>query len=543
MRSDTMARRANSQIHHNWSERSTESAALIRRLLYGLTSTVVCLLLCSNRAAIANVTMPSIFGDHMVLQSDAKIRLFGCSSPHESISATFAGSTIKTQSSASGEWSAALGPFKPGTRGNLVIRGDNELVFKDVLVGEVWLCAGQSNMALPIKDCRESDSCKNSASKYSDIRFFCVPPDATAHPLANVVGHWIQCDKDSIADLSALGYMFARELHQKLNRPIGIIQSAYGGSSIVSWLSPDAERLDRSIRPYTSVTPGSPAQYIQYVMQKREDEKKAKLSQRHSIPNSKNCKLEPEPPTGIARDFDQPLVPHSVFNAMISPVLPFKIKGIVWYQGEADAEHPKLYARLFPLLIESWRHSWKDDLPFLFVQLPNFEHSQTCHPTKNAWAEFRDVQSRATKMRHTEMVVSIDQGELYNLHPKEKEVVAHRLTLVALKNCYGERDITDLGPELVRAVKLGDHIVCSFNSANNLHTVPPTSPPEGFQVRAANGRWIVAPATIHNNSVYVDIHGQAEPRGLRYGWANDPKCNLYNGADLPMVPFNTKLTN
>ncbi|HEY9759862.1 MAG TPA: sialate O-acetylesterase [Oculatellaceae cyanobacterium] len=487
--------------------------------------------------------MPSIFGDHMVLQSDAKVRLFGCSSPNESISATFAGSTIKTQSSPSGEWSAVLGPFKPGTRGNLVIRGDNELVFKDVLVGEVWLCAGQSNMALPIKDCRESNSCMNSASKYSDIRFFCVPPDATAHPLVNVVGHWIQCDKDSIADLSALGYMFARELHQKLGRPVGIVQSAYGGSSIVSWLSPDAERLDRRILPYMSVAPGSPTQYMQYVMQKRENEKKAKLSQHHSKPNSMNCKLEPAPPTGIATDFDQPLVPHSVFNAMISPILPFKIKGIVWYQGEADAEHPKLYAQLFPLLIESWRHAWKDELPFLFVQLPNFEHSPTCHPTKNAWAEFRDVQSHATKVPHTEMVVSIDQGELYNLHPKEKEVIAHRLTLVALKNCYGERDITALGPELIRAVKLGDHIVCSFNSANSLHTVPPMSIPEGFQVCAANGRWNTAPATIHNSSVYIDIHGQTDPKGLRYGWANAPNCNLYNGAELPMKPFQVKLTN
>lgn len=539
-----MPRRTNSQINHKPCERNTESAALIRQLFCCLISTVVCLLLGSNRAAIANVAMPSIFGDHMVLQSDAKIRLFGCGSPHESIVATFAGSTVKTVSSASGDWSAVLGPFKPGTRGNLVVRGNNELVFKDVLVGEVWLCAGQSNMALPVKDSQDSSNCINNASKYSDIRFFCVPPDATIHPLVNVVGHWIQCDKDSIADLSALGYMFARELHQELNRPVGVIQSAYGGSSIVSWLSPDAERLDKSILPAVSVAAGSPAQYMQYVMKQREVEKNAKLSHLHqSKLDSKNCKLDPAPPTGIAKDFDQPLVPHSVFNAMISPVLPFKIKGIVWYQGEADAEHPKLYARLFPLLIESWRHSWKDDLPFLFVQLPNFEHSPSCHPTKNAWAEFREVQNGATKMRQTEMIVSLDQGESYNLHPKKKEAIAHRLTLVALKSCYGKSDITAVGPQLNRAVKLGGHIVCSFDNANNLHTVPPKSPAIGFETRTAAGRWNTVPAAIRDNSVYIDIHGQAEPRELRYGWANDPKCNLYNGAELPMKPFQVKLTN
>jgi sialate O-acetylesterase len=266
------------------------------------------------------------------------------------------------------------------------------------------------------------------------------------------------------------------------------------------------------------VPANSPIQFMQFAIEK--DEKERLLS--------------PNKPHTLAQSFSQPLVPCTLFNAMIAPLTGFAIKGITWYQGEADAEEASLYARLFPRMITDWRHKWGQTvLPFLFVQLPGFETTSNCIPTKDAWAQLRDAQAQALRLPDTSMIVTIDQGEAHELHPKKKDVVAHRLALATLEKAYGGAHFA--GPGFERVSQRNDKIFCQFGNSAGLHAKG--SPQvKGFDICDNDRVYRPVAARIESGQVVLESKGRRTV-AVRYAWANFPVGNLYNAQDLPAAPF------
>lgn len=493
---------------------------MIRVLLAFLLLPSLIMSLCLQ-PALADVELPSIFSDDMVLQANANPKIFGTGTPGEQISISFAQHKYATHVDESGHWETSLGRLKTRECGELKIEGKNKVIFKNVIAGEVWFCAGQSNMAFPVNKC--TDAQKLLAEKQNnDIRFYFVPPDMSNQPLKDVYSRWRECDKTQLPGESALAYMFAADLQKVLNSPVGIIQSAYGGTSIKTWISKDVLAADPKIAEELAVKPNSPQFFMRYDLDK--DWKERPLPGRHSKP--------------IYQRFGEPIVPCTLFNTMVNPFTRYQIKGIAWYQGEADAEDAPLYNKLFPLMISDLRKKWNEpNLPFLFVQLPNFEIDSYCKPSKDAWAKFRDVQTNATKLHDTAMTVAIDQGEAHNLHPPNKTVVATRLSQAALQLAYKKKGFESAGPSTTGLQREPHVLICKFKNADGLCSK--NGPPTGFEICGPDGKFVPATAVIKGQNVFLSNSKVSSPIAARYAWANNPRGNVYNNYDLPAVPFRT----
>lgn len=478
----------------------------------------------------AQVRVPAIFSDNMVLQSGTAAKIYGDASPEEAVTVSFAGKKVSTKAGKDGHWSVPLPNLQNGTSGTLTVTGTKTTItIKNVLVGEVWLCAGQSNMAFPVE---KSTRAKEILSRPIDpeIRLFVIPADMANQPLSDVpAAHWAVCSPQSLPTTSAIAYWFARDLKSELHSPVGIIEAAYGGSAIKTWiskdvLSNDAVRQDKTLAAQLSVEPNSPAKFMEFAIDKDQKE-------RATSPNK---------PHDLASKFSQPLVPFSLFNAMIAPVTHYSIKGIAWYQGEADAEEASVYARLFPLFINDWRKQFHAPLlPFLFVQLPNFEVTKYCIPTKGAWAALREAQASALTLPATAMTVTIEQGDAHQLHPKKKDVVAHRLALTALEKVYKRAGVQSSGPVFQRLSGKGATLTCQFEHAKGLNFKG--SRGSGFEISGSDGKYFAADVTIKNGNVMLSSKSVAKPVAVKYGWANNTSCNLYNGTGLPAAPFRASL--
>lgn len=456
----------------------------------------------------------------MVLQANANPSVFGTATPGEKITVRFAGHVFSTNAGSHGQWNVQLGHLKPGEGGDLSVEGKNKIVCKNVIAGEVWFCSGQSNMAYPVSKC--TDAQRLLSEKQNDnVRFFFVPPDMSNAELKDVKSRWHLCDKTMLPAKSAVAYIFATNLQKTLNSPVGIIQSAFGGSSIKTWISKDVLQADKDIAEKLSVKPNTPAAFMQFAIAKNQRE-------RQSIASAG---------APIAQNMGQPLVPCSLFNAMVAPFTKFQIRGVAWYQGEADAEEATLYEKLFPAMIADWRKRWNQaNLTFLFVQLPNFENDSFCKPSKDAWAKFRDVQARCRSVHDTAMVVAIDQGEAHNLHPPAKTVVAKRLSAAALKIVYKKKGYEAAGPSLLSLQRSGSKLICKFRDADGLHTK--SGQPEGFELSGSDGKFLPATAVIVGQTLVLSNPTISLPKAARYAWANNPRGNIYNHCELPAVPFN-----
>ena len=475
------------------------------------------------RPAMADVKLPSLFSDDMVLQANANPKIFGTAAPGEQIRINFAQHKYATRADQVGHWEVALGPLKTRESGEFKIEGKNKIILKNVVAGEVWFCAGQSNMAFPVTKC--SDAKKLLAEKqHDDIRFYYVSPDMSNQPIADTDSRWRKCDKIQFASDSAVAYIFALNLQKTLHSPVGIIESAYGGTLIKTWVSKDVVASDPKLAAQLAVKPNSPESFMQTALDK--DWKDWPYPARHM--------------QVIFQKFGQPLVPCTIFNAMVYPFIKYQIKGIAWYQGEADTEDATIYDKLFPAMISDLRTKWNQkNLPFLFVQLPNFENDAYCKPTKDAWAKFRDVQTNATKVHDTAMVVAIDQGETHNLHPANKTIVAKRLSQAALQLVYKQKGYESAGPSLDRLQREPHVLICKFKNADGLHAK--NGPPVGFEICAQDRNFVPAIAVIKGQNVTLSNIKVPSPVAARYAWANDPRGNVYNNYDLPAVPFRTKI--
>lgn len=453
-------------------------------------------------AAQADVRLPALFGDHMVIQSGVPIRVWGVADPGESVSVAFQGQEVAVSASLYGQWQAFLEPSSAGGPFVLEVQGNNRILFQDVHVGEVWVGSGQSNMVWPLKNSRNAEE-EVANARHPGIRYFKLDQVTSDLPLDDVSGHWMVVSPETAGELSGVAYFFARHLHGRLASPIGIIQSAWGGTPAEAWTSPQSIRDEPSLAGMI-----------------RSFDNAARLARRRG------------------RDPRLHHKPGSLFNAMIAPLTPYAIRGVIWYQGENNGNRGQgnLYRRLFRTLIEDWRREWGlGDFPFLFVQLANYGRVASV----STWPELREAQTMALGLRRTGMAVTIDIGNSTDIHPRNKQDVGRRLALAARAVAYGERDLVYSGPMFRQATWHGDEVRLWFDhSAHGL--LARNGPLKGFEVAGEEGAFYIGEARIvGTNTVVVSTTGVAEPARLRYGWAADPSGNLFNSVGLPASPFRT----
>ena len=491
-----------------------------------LPRALACLILLIPSVTEAAIELPAMFSDHMVLQRETDVPVWGTAAAGEKITVEYAGKKAQATADDSGAWKAKLPPLKVGNATSLKISGDKTaepIVFNDVHVGDVWVCSGQSNMQWEL---RRAANPKEEIAKanYPNIRFFQVPrrsstqpskalerAEATTQPAQTMQARWAVCTPETATEFSAVGYFFARELLEKQEVPIGLIQNAWGGMPVESFMSEQAIKADPDF----------------HVLLEKRDAAATK---------------EVKGPRGQVRPPNGPQWATNIYNRMVFPVLPYAIKGVIWYQGESNAPRAEQYRKLFPAMIRDWREQWKQgDFPFLFVQLANFGNGKPrpTDPDDSTWAELREAQTLAlTAVPNTGMAVTIDIGDAKDIHPKNKQDVGKRLALAAQKLAYNQDDVAYAGP-LYREMQVdGDKVRIKFDHAKGLKTKD-GSAPKGFQIAGEDKKFVWADAKIDGDDVVVWSDQVKKPTAVRYGWADDPVVSLYNAADLPASPFRT----
>jgi sialate O-acetylesterase len=488
----------------------------------------------------ADVKLPGVFGEHMVLQREQPVPVWGWAEPTEKITVTLAGQSAQATADASGRWSVRLDALSAGGPHVLQVQGRNTLELGDVLVGEVWLCSGQSNMAMAVGGVVNRDA-EVAAANHPQIRMATVARETAEEPQSDCKAPWQVCSPQTVAGFSAAAYFFGRELQQKLQVPVGLINSSWGGTPIQGWTSVTAQTAVPELAPLVESFQKSLAAYDPKAAQERyekqlqvwkNDEAKAKdAGTRAAV-----ARRKPRPPQ------DPRLAPGSpgrLFNGMIHPLAPYAIRGAIWYQGEANAGGAKLYGLQLRTMITEWRTLWKQDaFPFLFVQLPNFMQAQQQASETAGWPLIREQFLQTLTLANTGMAVTIDIGEANDIHPKNKQDVGLRLAQWALAKTYGKA-VAACGPLFKSARCDGEKIIVSFDHLGGGLAARGGDKLKGFAIAGADKKFVWAEAKIVGETVEVRGPEVKAPAAVRYAWANNPDCNLVNQAGLPASPFRT----
>jgi sialate O-acetylesterase len=469
------------------------------------------------------VKLPSLISDHMVLQQGMPVRIWGTATPGESVGVGFQGQEVKATARADGKWEAWLKPLSAAGPLEMTI---NDLTIRDVLVGEVWVGSGQSNMEFVLANANNHDE-EIAQARYPLIHLFHVKKAVAEKPADDVTGTWEVCDPRSVPRFSAVEYFFGRYLHQQLHVPMGLIESDWGGTPAQSWTSHPVLEADPALKFILDDWDRVLANYPE--AKQRYDQRLEGWSQAVEKAKADGSKPPNRPPA--PQGPGHPNTPAGLYNAMIAPLTPYAIRGVIWYQGESNASeaHAFRYRRLFADMIEDWRDRWGEgDFPFLFVQLANFKSNQW-------WPVLRESQTETLRLRNTGMALAIDIGESNDIHPKNKQDVGKRLELAALHVAYGKA-IEYSGPMFRQAVPEGAGLRVYLTHADGLQAKGGGAV-MGFTVAGADGKFVPAEVKIDGSTVVVSSAQVASPSAVRYGWADDPVCNLVNQAGLPAVPF------
>ena len=474
-------------------------------------------------AAQADVKLPALFSDHMVVQRDRPVVVWGRADPGEKITVAIAGRDGSTVADGQGQWRLSLAPLKTGGPFTLTVAGENTVTVSDVLVGEVWICSGQSNMEMRLHSVNNAEG-EVAAAKYPNLRLITVPHKVSDTPQSDFEGSWTPCTPESAKNFSAVGYLFGRDLLYALGDvPIGLIHTSWGGTRVEAWTSAETVQSEPAYRPITDVWAEVPAQY-RADMKRYEEERAAweRAGKKEKEPT------QPRPPSLQHR-------PSALYNGMIAPLLPFQARGAIWYQGESNAGRAWQYRTIFPAMIEDWRARFDQPLAFFFVQLANFRPKQT-EPGDSTWAELREAQQEALKLPGTGMATIIDIGETANIHPRNKQDVGRRLALAADALVYG-MPVEYTGPVLDWARVEGNRVRLHFTHAEGLELRGDAS--KSFAVAGQDGKFVRGQATLQDQDVVVSAPGIANPVAVRYLWADNPDAVLFNSVGLPAPPFRT----
>jgi sialate O-acetylesterase len=493
------------------------------------------LLLATTGATSADIKLPAVIGDNMVLQQGQKVTIWGWADPGEEVMVSVSWLTMQWGVTADndGKWTFKMNPPKVGGPYEMTLRGKNTITIKNILVGEVWVCSGQSNMQWAVRQAANPEQ-EIAAANYPNIRLFTVERKVAETPQSDCVGNWQPCSPDTVAGFSAVAYYFGRELHKELNVPIGLIHTSWGGTPAEAWTSKDVLKSEPVCAPILQRYVEAMAKYPQA---KREYEQKLedwKAAVAKAKAEGGKQPRRPRAPFGPGN----PHSPAGLYNAMIAPLIPYGIRGAIWYQGESNASRAYQYRRLFPAMIKCWRQDWgQGNFPFLFVQLANFMAVKP-DPAESAWAELREAQLMTLALPNTGMAVIIDIGEADNIHPKNKQDVGRRLALWALAKTHAKK-LTYSGP-LYKSMNVeAGKIILSFDHVGGGLVAQGGEPLKGFAIAGADRKFVWADAKIDGNTIVVSSDTVAEPVAVRYAWADNPVCNLYNKDGLPASPFRT----
>ncbi len=533
---------------------------------------VLIVLLLATISVFAEIQLPAIFSDGMVLQQETKVPIWGWA--HEegtSVKVVFSNQTKFTKSDTDGKWTLSLDRLKASSKPSelCITVGLETKVIKNVLVGEVWFCSGQSNMDVTLSGltkrmalkCEESKPILDYLIQEMDeakdplFRQIAVPRNALARKEKNnFKGSWIECSPRTNSEFSATAYFFGRELRKELGVPVAIIKCAYGGTRVQPWIPMQAYRKTKAFSKYYQENIQKMKNDLeQWDSVKSELEYKNKLEKwkEESAKSEKDNKInKPKVPQNPINDKG---VASGIYNAMVNPLVPYAIKGVIWYQGEANIRSsPEKYSNYFTLLIQSWREIWgQGDFPFYFTQLATFPMLYRPAEQHEQWSVICDQQRLSLKERNTGMAVLHDIGETEDIHPKNKIDVGKRLALLALVNDYGKEDIICSGPLFKGSVTNGDKVIITFNSEGHglmagkkvlLNPVVEVQEPlRGFQICGADRVWKQAEAKIiDKNKVEVSHPEVINPVEVRYAWTKDViEANLYNKDGLPASIFKT----
>lgn len=494
-----------------------------------LLSILFCAVALSSSAS-ADVSLPTLLADHMVIQRGLPVHIWGKAAPGEAVNVTLGDDSTSTTADSLGFWSVYLPPREAGGPFELTVKGKNTISLKDVLVGDVWVASGQSNMELPVSASANADN-EIAAATHPRIRLYRVKNNVASYPLLDAEAEpWTPCTPETARDFSAVAYFFGRNLEDKLAVPIGLIETAWGGTPADAWTSLRSISADASLMPVFAEWSRMNDDFAVSSLRRekqldewRQAVEKAKAAGKEPPgfpwePNERGC-----------------WAPAGLFNAMIAPLTRYPIRGAIWYQGESNAPAARapLYARLFRTMIQDWRRAWgQGDFPFLFVQLANYRPGPD---TK--WPEVREAQRQTLALAKTGMAVTIDIGDPADIHPKNKQDVGARLALAARAIEYGER-VEYSGPLFRQATREGKAIRVWFDHAGGLAAKGGSL--RGFEVAGADHKFVAAEARIDGSTVIVSNSSVAEPRLARYGWSDDPGSNLYSAAGLPASPFRSE---
>lgn len=453
------------------------------------TAVTLLLALCLFSAANSQVKLPALVRDSMVLQRDVKIPVWGWASPGEKIKIEFRGKTVTTTADADGRWYTKLKAYHWGGPFEMKISGENnEINLKDILIGDVFICSGQSNMEKTVDDFYAADI---AVSANDNIRQFKVTrqgADTVLEDLRAFTG-WKPASPTTLKSFTSAGYFFAKDLYDKYGVPVGLINSSYGAALAEAWTSREGLK-------------DFPAFYTQA---------KSPIVQSN---------------------------PMVLYNAMMAPLTKYAVRGILWYQGEFNKNRAYQYRTLFPALINDWRQKFNQGtLPFIFVQLPNYDPVADV-PKESATAELREAQAMALALPNTAMAVTIETNSNTDLHPKEKKPVGIRLSLAAQRLIYGDKKVP-ASPLYAASAVEGHKIIIRFSNADK-GLVAKNGEPKQFTIAGADRKFVYATAVIHGNTVEVSSPQVPQPAAVRYAWADNPVgANLYNTEGLPAGPFRT----
>ncbi len=459
-------------------------------------------LLMLSAAGMAEVTLPLFFNNNMVLQQGITIPVWGWAKPGEKVTVTLDKNVVSTRTAKTGKWRVNLPKMNYGGPYVLTIKGKNLVTIENVLIGEVWVCSGQSNMEFKVSTTKNAEA-EIAAANYPDIRLFTVKKRVSQLPQDKLdEGSWSLCSPQTVPGFSAVGYFFGRNLYENLKVPIGLIHTSWGGTVAETWTSAETISTDPDF---------------------------SELLQKLKTVDMATAKVAPNN------------YPTLLYNGMVNPLVPYAIKGVIWYQGESNASRAQQYKRVFSNMIKDWRTKWNQgNFPFLFVQLANYKKPVTV-PSNSEWAELRETQTQTLQLENTGMATIIDAGMADNIHPTDKQVVGYRLSLAARKVAYGE-SLVYTGPTYREKKIDGNKIYVTFDNVgkglkvNNLYGYV-----NGFSIAADNGEFKWAKASVVNqNTIVVSSESVEKPSDVRYGWADNPDdLNLYNAENLPANPFRT----
>ncbi|MBI5766818.1 MAG: sialate O-acetylesterase [Verrucomicrobia bacterium] len=540
-----------------------------------LSPLLIALWFAASCAVRAEVTLAPLFTDHAVLQRDQPVPVWGRAAPGEKVRVEFRGQTAAATAGADGRWIVYLEKLAASAQGaDLTVTGTNALVVRDVLVGEVWLCSGQSNMEMTVEarpgTWQANTRVINAAAEVAAanlplIRHVRIAQTVAAAPADTVqTSGWEAASPQTAGGFTAVGYFFAREIFQKLGVPVGLVHSSWGGTPVESWLSPAAlasrpefgvvrERWQQNVAAY----PANRAAYEQAfaawtkaeaaVTAEAAGATKAAKGKKAPAGDARAAWLKKNPRPRAPRGPGDPWTPTALFNGMINPLLPYALRGALWYQGESNAERAAEYHALFAAMITAWRaHFGQGDFPFYWANLANF--TVGADASGASWAALREAQTKTLALPNTGQALAIDIGDPKDIHPANKQEVGRRLALLAKNRVYGvmgddtgptfasaTRESLPAGAGAARSTDSGQALRVRFTHATGL--IARDKPVQSLEVAGADRKFFPATARIERDTLLVSSPQVKEPVAVRYAWKNAPEANLYNSAGLPAVPF------